>query len=188
MMLFASAATFSFAQSSDDAWKGIRFGYERTNFTGDAWDGDANTLNLGYVHAFSIAKCPLFLEVGGGLNYLTTKIDGSDAKMHMLGLRVPVNIVYKWKINDNLALKPYTGFGLKLQLLGKLKGDGESINLFDDDDMGGDSFNRFQAAWQIGCSLDIKDFNVGIGYSLDLNEFAEGGKMNGFGFHVGYNF
>ena len=54
----------------------------------------------------------------------------------------------------------------------------EDYNNFDKDDVGEDgTWNRVQFGWQIGATLDINKFNVGIGYALDFNEIAEKDKM-----------
>ena len=55
--------------------------------------------------------------------------------------------------------------------------------------MGDDGvWNRVQVGWQIGTTLDINKFNVGISYALDFNEIAEKTKTSNFSVRVGYNF
>ena len=51
-----------------------------------------------------------------------------------------------------------------------------------------DEWNRCQVGWQIGATLDINQFNVGIGYALDFNEICEKTKTSKFAVTVGYNF
>lgn len=125
------------------------------------------------------------------------------------GLRIPVNLVYKVQINDKLAIKPFTGFYLRANLSGKANEKMEvsipseyqqyvdpsdyeydkDYNLFDEDDMGKDgTWKRVQFGWQIGATLDISKFNVGIGYALDLNEIFEKTKVGIFSATVGFNF
>ena len=96
-----------------------------------------------------------------------------------------------------MAIKPFTGFYLRANLMGKSKYeltvDGESedetYNLFDKDDMGDDgTWNRVQVGWQIGTTLDINKFNIGIAYALDFNEIAEKLKSSKFQVRLGYNF
>ena len=120
--------------------------------------------------------------------------------MTTLGLTIPVNFVYGIGINDKLTIKPFTGLYLRANLMGKYSlettYDGEKIdelsddlNLFDKDDMGDDGvWNRVQVGWQIGTTLDINKFNVGISYALDFNEIAEKTKTSNFSVRVGYNF
>ena len=45
-----------------------------------------------------------------------------------------------------------------------------------------------QFGWQIGATLDISKFNVGIGYALDFNEITEKTKTSKFMVKLGYNF
>ena len=219
MMMLLSCTTMSFAQGDTTPWKGIRFGYDRTfvNYDWeDAENDNANGFSIGYVHAFSIAKkVPLFIETGLGLNFARIKNTESESDEFygytvsyedketttMLGLTIPVNLVYKVQLNDKLALKPYTGFYLRANLMSKGKDectvtmDGESEteeetwNNFDKDDVGEEgTWNRVQFGWQIGATLDINKFNVGLGYALDFNEIAEKTKCGIFSVRLGYNF
>ena len=126
-----------------------------------------------------------------------------------LGLTIPLNVVYKININDKLALKPYTGFYLRVNLMSKSNDKmevsipsefsqyvdasdyewDEDYNNFDKDDVGEDgTWNRVQFGWQIGATLDINKFNVGIGYALDFNEIAEKTKCGIFSARLGFNF
>ena len=111
-----------------------------------------------------------------------------------MGLTIPVNLVYGVRVNDNLAIKPYTGFYVRVNLMGKEKNEWnnfnyvgtypyghyeeeveeETYNLFDngEDDMDGYAWKRVQAGWQIGVTFDIKKFNIGVEYGLDFNRIA----------------
>lgn len=206
MLLVCSTA--SFAQSSDvEAWKGVRFSYDRTfvNVDIDGYDAeDYNGFSVGYEHAFKVAKkVPLFIQTGAGINFARCSEDYSEEgikeeyKTTTLGLTIPVNLVYGVKINETLAIKPYTGFYFRVNLMSKtkweygLEGDTESgdVNNFDEDEVGEDgTWNRCQVGWQIGATLDINQFNVGIGYALDFNEIAEKTKLGVFAVRLGYNF
>lgn len=201
-MSFAQFMNGGSSSSSSDvpAWKGLRFSYDRTFMSYDykgAEDTDMNGFSVGYVHSFNIAKSlPIFLETGAGINFAkwSESEDGADYSTTLLGLTIPVNFVYGISINDKLAIKPYTGLYLRANLMGKDKyeDDGESSedNLFDKDDMGGEDYtwNRVQVGWQIGTTLDINKFNVGISYALDFNEIAEKQRTSNFSVRLGYNF
>lgn len=215
---FMNSKGSSSAASTSDvaAWHGLRFSYDRTFMSYDydlPDDVDAQNMNgfsIDYVHAFKIAKSlPLFIETGAGLNFArwseseSYEAYGSEFEIETsittLGLTIPVNLVYGIGINDKLTLKPFTGFYLRANLMGKGKEtytvDGESedetFNLFDKDDMTDaltDKWNRVQVGWQIGTTLDINKFNVGIGYALDFNEIAKKQKTSKFQIRLGYNF
>ena len=125
-----------------------------------------------------------------------------------LGLTIPVNFVYGININEKLAIKPYTGLYLRANLMSK-DNDKMDVNIpselaqyvdesdyewdetrnnFDKDEVGDDTWNRVQIGWQIGTTLDINKFNVGISYALDFNEIAEELKTSKFSVRVGYIF
>ena len=236
--MLLACSTASFAQftnggggggvSSDvEAWKGLRFSYDKT-FVNQDWDdpedADMNGFSLGYVQSFKIAKkFPIFFETGLGLNFARHSDSESESwdeygysfsaenkwSTTTLGLTIPLNFVYGVKINDMLAIKPYTGFYLRVNLMSKSNNKmevsfpselldyidpsdyewDEDVNNFDEDEVGKDGkWNRCQFGWQIGATLDIKQFNVGIGYALDFNEIAEKVKTSKFAVTVGYNF
>ena len=253
MLLACSTASFAQftnggggagASSDVEAWKGLRFSYDRT-FTkidiNGAEDQDYNGFSVGYEHAFKIAKkLPIFFQTGLNLNFARYSDSESDETSFMsyestiedktstnvLGLTIPLNFVYGVKINDMLAIKPYTGFYLRVNLMSKTKykreigipseaisdmqdwgmsqeyineqiadfneymevGE-ETENNFDEKDVTKEGkWNRCQFGWQIGATLDIKQFNVGIGYALDFNEICEKTKTSKFAVTVGYNF
>ena len=61
-------------------------------------------------------------------------------------------------------------------------------NLFDDYKDGGLEYKRANFGWQIGTTLDINRFNVGIMYGIDFNEIAEDCRQSNFQVRLGYNF
>ena len=190
----ASFAQFTNGGGSDvEAWKGFRFSYEHT-FVSDEGDG-LNGFNVGYVHAFSIAKqYPIFFETGLGLDYNRWSDSKGDYKraINQLGMTIPLNAVFGVKINDMLTLKPFTGFYLRINLMAneveKYDGKKDTDNLFDDYKDGGLEYKRANFGWQIGTTLDINRFNVGIMYGIDFNEIAEDCRQSNFQVRLGYNF
>lgn len=237
-VMLLGCSTMSFAQFMNgggsssssagdvEAWKGLRFSYNHTfvnaDVPGDYDPESGNGFSIAYEHAFKVAqKVPLFIQTGAGIDMYFSKWDENEDdwkdeyKQRMMSLTIPVNLVYGVKINDALAIKPYTGFYLRVNLFGKQKNewgfendpDGlteTDVNLFDDgeDDMDGNAYKRVQAGWQIGATLDVNNFNVGIGYALDFNKIAEAGvwsdrandvvkkdvKLSNFFVRLGYNF
>ena len=253
MLLACSTASFAQftnggggagASSDVEAWKGLRFSYDRTfsKIDIDGYDDeDYNGFSVGYEHAFKIAKkLPIFFQTGLNLNFARYSDSEGDSEDYMgyniswedksstnvLGLTIPLNFVYGVKINDMLAIKPYTGFYLRVNLMSKSKEETkvgipselindmrdagltqeyiddavayinegfdageEEYNNFDEKDVTKEGkWNRCQFGWQIGATLDINQFNVGIGYALDFNEIAEKTKTSKFAVTVGYNF
>ncbi len=105
----------------------------------------------------------------------------------MLSLSIPINLVYGIRVNDALTIKPFTGFYLRANLFGKdkwsetyedetVEGEYELFNDSKDENdekaMGDNAFKRVQFGWQIGATMDIRKFNIGIGYALDFNKLA----------------
>ena len=230
---FANAGASSSSSAADtDAWQGVTASYNMLKLAYDvdgAKDTNLNGFSIGYVKAFSISKSlPLFVETGLNLTYATDKEDGdsytfedecaandyywgdsyslSDKYEYTYwGLTIPVNLAYKYTIDDDLQIIPFTGVYFRGNLVAKqkyiLEGSvycphydesasetvEEKYNLFDDDDVE-DTWNRFNFGWQIGAKVAYQNFTAGISYGLDLNEIGEKTKMNNLSISVGYNF
>ncbi len=52
-------------------------------------------------------------------------------------------------------------------------GGHKSWNNYKEYDVGEYAWNRVQGGWQIGATLDVRKFNIGIGYALDFNEITK---------------
>ncbi len=207
-----SIVAMSVNAQTTKGWDGVRVSYN--SFTLDSkWsDFDAvSGLEVSYVKSFPISKkLPLYLETGASLLWAAGDLyDHGEAEedylsidkgsVNMVSLMVPVNIGYKYVIDDNFSVFPYAGAYLKLNIAGKFKqelyeinagvvSDNESsnIDMFDKDEGDGD---RFQVGLQIGTTLNYKDtYNVGISYGFDLNEVMKNVDSNKFAITFGYNF
>lgn len=176
-----------------------------------------NGFTLGYFRSIGLGgdNVPLFLEVGGNLQYgfhtYTISADGDfsglrlkdeyNFKSHMLALNIPINFGYSIRLGDNLALNPYVGIRMRLNLLGLNKWkntvaigndedtESKSINMYSssDDNVGNSDYtwNRFQIGWQAGLKLIISEaFFVEAGYTMDFNRL---GKVRLFGGDVNIN-
>ncbi len=210
------------AQSSKEikAWNGLRLSYDHTFMATDGsilngMDG-MDGVSLGYVHAFKLSqKAPVFFEVGLGFNFAqgVGKYEEKEDEYKSLnketlttfGMSIPLNLVYGFRMNDNVVLKPYTGLYLKFNFMakrnsyfeesydGKVYDDSKvdkDYNLFDKEDVE-DNYTRAnicQVGWQAGFTLDVKKFNVGLGYALDFNEIAGGVECGTLAVRLGYNF
>ena len=68
-------------------------------------------------------------------------------------------------------------------------GESETANIFDEDEMGDDGvFKRFQIGWQIGATLNIDKFNVGLSYGTDFMEISKNVDTKTFKVSLGINF
>jgi len=96
-------------------------------------------------------------------------------------------------LSDNMSLFPYVGLSLKGHLFGEIEEENEyydetyTINVFDDDDLE-DPWNRFQIGWQIGATLNINKYNVGLSYGTDITELGEDMDTKTFKLSLGVNF
>lgn len=180
-----------------------------------------NGFTLGYFRSIGIGgdNVPLFLEVGGNLQYgvHTTSEDiikdWSKAKetLRILSVNIPVNFGYSIRLGDNLALNPYVGIKMRLNILAADKVSiiensnlnekplsyknvvttSSSWNLYSSDDMGGsdNTWNRFQIGWQAGAKMVITEaFFVEAGYYMDFNRIASNTRFSSVNLGFGYCF
>ncbi len=227
-ILWAMALLFSVtamqAQSSKEikAWNGLRLSYDHVFMATDGsilngMDG-MDGISLGYVHGFKLSqKAPVFFEVGLGFNFAqgVGKQEEKEAEydyesldkwsLTTFGVTIPMNLVYGFRMNNNVVLKPYTGLYLKFNFMakgnhsfeesidGRVDNDtkvDKDYNYFSKEDEK-DNYKRAnicQVGWQAGFTLDVKKFNVGLGYALDFNEIAGGIECGTLAVRLGYNF
>lgn len=219
---FANAGASSSSSAADtDAWQGVTASYNMVKLAYDvdgAKDTNLNGFSIGYVKAFSISKSlPLFVETGLNLTYATGEesysdnwaeggygdISESKSEYTYYGLQVPINLAYKFNVNEKVQVIPFTGLYLKYNIAAEvdwtikegyyspydsyITEDSGTIDLFDDKDVK-DTWNRLNFGWQIGAKVAYQNFTAGISYGLDLNEIGEKTKMNNLSISVGYNF
>jgi hypothetical protein len=169
-----------------------------------------NGYSIGYNKAISLTQSqPIFLELGLAAQYsYKNKKDTNEGYISgygwysndvestftMVSAKIPVQLDYVFNIpNTNIDLVPNLGLDLRFNIIGKVKqeagGDSESIDLFDDDDMGDNAWKRFQIGWHIGINAMFnKQFMVGLSYGSDFSEIAEKTKINTTSLTVGLCF
>lgn len=121
---------------------------------------------------------------------------GEDCDMSKMlaSIAVPVNFAWRFRLGENLYVKPYAGLDFKLHIIGRTKytfGDeSETANWFDKKDMGGKdyTFNRFQVGWHVGASLQYSKFIIGLDYGTDFNEIAKKTNTSTLNVNVGFCF
>lgn len=213
LCLFSSHAS---AQSTD--WNGIYFQYNPSWISNlnrflefDKGSNYVHGFTLGYVKSIPIAgnNIPLFLEVGGNFQYGFNRNSESETvtignvketgklseTIHMLSLNVPVNFGYSIGLGNGLALNPYVGLRVRLNLVGvdvlkateevgdNKQTESETINLYSssDENMGSSEYtwNRFQIGMQFGAKLLISEkMFVEAGYGFDFNRIGKLGNHN----------
>ena len=80
--------------------------------------------SVGYLRGIGLTqKVPLYLEVGGEIDFnrYSESEEGLDYKETLLGLKIPVSLVYRLNINENFSISPLFGFDFRLNLMGKGK-------------------------------------------------------------------
>lgn len=193
LLAFIGLTTSAFAQNDYTGYNRIYVGYTGVNAKWSADDISESQkfpgFSVGYLRGISLTqKVPLYLEVGGALQYNKYSEDGESMKM--FGLNIPVSLLYRFNITDDFSISPNFGFNFRLNLMGKGEDDGsdESVNLFDDDEMGGEAWNRFQAGWHIGANFDYKFLNLGVNWGTDFNDITENVNCRTISVTLGWNF
>lgn len=198
---------------------------------------------VGYLRGFSLTKkVPLYMEIGLGFQYRNYKYsdedldrglpqeayedddviipyygdEGVSVKYTMMSLNIPINLLYRFNINNDFSISPYFGFDLRFNIkatrkvewvapedyeydnngtpvaTSDKKTDQEwSQDCFDKKDMYDDDdyvWNRFQAGWHIGVGLDYKALHIGVEYGKDFNELCKKAKLSTTSITLGVNF
>lgn len=190
---------------------------------------------LKYIHGFSLSKTlPLFLETGVDMHvgFWSDSEDyevgyGSDRygydyydaemkfKLTTMNLAIPVNLAYKFNVNESFSIQPYLGLNFKFNVLAKKKtsidvDDSEvqdaiddltdkeftekfyalrDASMFDKDDVGKDAaWKRFQMGWHIGVGFNYNAFNFGISYGTDFIKLCKKTSTSTLAVGVGINF
>ena len=142
-------ASAQFTPTFTDAWSGFRFSYSPTTLDFDYSDMDDwkfKGFSFEYVKGFGIVEeHPIFLEVGAGLEWMNyrdseeTELDFNgkeyDYKMkwgvNVISLNIPINIGYKFSLQDNITIMPYVGLKARMNLLAKQFNKVKADELFD---------------------------------------------------------
>lgn len=162
-----------------------------------------NGFSIGYTHGFSISKkLPLFIETGVKFSlgihsdseryYDDYEDYGFKATVteKLASLSVPVNVAYKYSINDQFSIKPYLGLNVKVNVLGsttyKVDHEKETMNWYDNDNDG--YFKRFQMGWHIGVGAQYSKYYLGLDYGTDFIKLADEISSGTFNLTLGYSF
>ena len=195
----------------DEGWGCIYFSYSPlklvTSYSGHSYSKEddlsfnAFTVGFGYSQPLGGPFCveAAFETTGAYFSEHYYDSEGYYVK-HKYDLyysKVPVNLALRFDLNDNFAIIPFAGLNAKLNISAKeTEDDGyEKItwDLFDDGDMGGDTFLRFQVGYQAGVKLLFANvFSISASYGGDLTPFYSEHdikqRFQGFSFTAGYNF
>lgn len=193
-----SASTSSIQEAASYDQFGISYTNVKYTQSDDDMGDDISTngISLKYLHGFSVSnKLPIYVEAGLNLNFnfASIAIDNDyykdiaefSNKYQFAALAIPVNVAYRFNINETITIKPYLGLNFKINLLGRGKRDVKVLDddyedYFDEDyewasfyskdDMGDKDavWNRFQMGWHIGADVQFNKFFIGLNYGTDF--------------------
>ena len=202
----STSSSFDFTSVKTNGWSRIYVSYLPSKMKLDYDDADDfkfKGFQVGWLKGFGLTqRLPLYMEAGAAIQYRSYKDEESDSyydfsqKCNLLSLNIPVNLLYRFNITDDISISPYFGLDFRINLLGKNKyeetydGDTDSWdgNLFDDDDMDNEAWKRFQAGWHIGVGFDYRIIHIAVEYGTDFNEIAEKSKFATPAITLGLNF
>lgn len=209
MMVCASAsAQFTNASSKKSSsstevtsgWNNLYVQYNSHKFN----DNDEPLFHKGSMDGFTIgynrgiglsSSMPLYLEVGGGLQYSTGS--NHDVDMHMLSVVAPVSVLYHFSFpNSTIGIEPLAGLNFRYNGWGEIKDDEDTYDPFSDDDTDDNPANRFQVGLHLGVNAVFKKFVLGLKYNIGLSNFwkvkgdgvSTNVKFNTFTISAGFRF
>lgn len=191
---FMGGGSASSSSSSDgEGYTSIRLHYN--NFEIEPKNGSYDAIpsfGISLVKGWAISQdMPLFLEAGVGASYTTGELYkdedlGLKWEYSAISAEIPVNIGYKFQINDEFAIMPFVGVSARYNITCKAEGKPYGENAYDK--KAEDDVKKFQFGWQIGARAMYNQFSVGVSYGADLNEIAKDSKAKSLIISVGYNF
>lgn len=167
--------------------------YFLTDEAGKGRHGSFNGLGIEYNRGISIAKKPMFVELGAKVSFTfysktfdiqeRYESEKYNLKANLIRLCIPVSYAYRFNLKNNLAVTPYAGLDLRFNLAANGKDTYEyfdredqssssvedSFNFFDKDDVGDYTWNRFQIGWHIGARVEWTKFFLGLNFGTDFN-------------------
>lgn len=141
---------------------------------------------------------PIFVEYGANFTWMHDIEDinrgvfaGGESKYTNINFAIPLNLAYKFTINDKVSVSPYAGFNFKVNALAKYKVRESlanySMNLLDKDDVGGrDNRNIFQLGGQVGIGVNFQEFYLGWEYQGDFMKLVEAPNGDKIKNHTNY--
>lgn len=187
--------------SAQDSKWGIRAGLNVSNAK-EKMDGYSykydNTVgfHIGVVRDCEVSADKFYIQPG---LFFTSKaarenIDGDKLTMRINYLQIPILASYRIGIGVDSKVHINAGPYIAVAPFGKVKMDGESFNIFDDEyEMG---LKRFDAGLIVGAGVEFSQVYVGLQYEFGLANIADediygsGFKMKtkNLAISLGYNF
>lgn len=172
--------------ANTDTWSSVYFQWNPSQLVPDKGDNQSFTaLTLGYNQSISLMRTqPLFLEVGGALQYSFYSFDGlnpddDDAddylkfKWNMVSLKVPVSLTYNWYVSEKVAIAPYLGLTLRFNVYGsqRYKFTDDDFKEYVEDRYGEDGVDELEESKSIFDKKDVDDTanRFQLGWQIGVN-------------------
>ena len=133
-------------------------------------------LALGFNYYYDLnSQKTLKLGVGGKIAYswYSDEIQSMDESLKYWRLSVPVSIGYRLQAGE-LGIMPYCGIDFSYIFSARYTLDGDSYNLFDDDEVSDLLVAKpLQIGLHGGIDFDFRNFVLGLAYQSDLTKFQD---------------
>lgn len=166
-----------------------------------------HTATIGYGYDFQLGEVPVYIEASfeaSGAWHSQRYNDGTKYSMNLYFAKIPINLAYRWTLNDNFAIVPFGGAYVKWNIYGEERekdsyGNTYKWELFDKNYTNDDDYNRFQLGYQAGLKLIIGNcLSIGASWKADITSFCtyyddwtnkeEKERFQGIAVHIGYCF
>lgn len=200
---YYSRSSSSSLFGSYDSWSTFYIEYSPVKLKSTDSHGKSTNLHgftFGYSYAMNLGGSPVFLEMGaeatGAFSFSIHDSYyedyygnyGEDHSLAIYSTRIPVNLLFRWNLNDYFALIPYGGINARLNISAQDHYDGYGSYSSYDIDLFDGSLNRFQMGFQAGLKMMIGNVvSIGAGYKGDLTG-SKHDKLNGLTIQLGYCF
>lgn len=158
--------------------------YEHGMFSVGDWfddgrDVDTDGFGVELLHGFRISKSlPMFIEIGGKYictfdKYNTWDYDERYSySFNFSRISVPVSFAYRFTFNNGFTIAPYAGINFNYNITAKEteKQRGKRVDeysYFNDEDMEGETWRRFQMGCQLGIRFQYNKFTWGVAANAD---------------------
>lgn len=145
-LMLTMGLTASAQKGISKGWNTVYLQYSPGSVNNDEKEADNesyNAFSLGYNRAISLSSSiPLYLEVGGALQYSFKTIEDDEEfddyatlkyKYNLWSLKVPVSVLYDFKIsNSKVHIAPFAGMTFRYNLSGKCKQELEMSSELED--------------------------------------------------------
>lgn len=196
LIMVSSSASAQFIQNNssssginyDSGWNEFTFdlGYGNTYYTED---NDYNEDMWGF--AFNYGRGIHLAQSNGitlrpNVGILIGYQDVSDINVTWVSLTPKIDFGYHFIFpGSSISIFPYIGLTTRINTWGQIDDDGDTYDLFDDDE--GEA-NRFQIGGRTGFDVHFNRFILGFTYEQDFSEFTDDVKCWQLNLKLGWCF